>query len=160
MLTEKDCTELVQERHADYVAEAVNDRATALKTARLLTLSKYTQEQQAAALHLYLTVKRHVGTSGGNTLAKVLLGLYNGPRFPFDLTDLRLLDADNFIAAMTVIHMDSRHTWCEIQVLLDAILGEGADTGAEFEHWAYNLKLKGRCKADQLPDLRRIAVAA
>lgn len=158
MLTEKDCQELVQERHADYVAEAANNRALAIKTAHLLTLSKYTKEQHAAALHLYNTVKRHVGTSGGNTLAKVLLGLYNGPRFPFDLTDLRLLDADNFIAAMTVIHMDSRHTWCEIHVLLDAILGGNADTGSEFEHWAYNLKLKGRCKADQLPALPRAAV--
>lgn len=158
MLTEKDCQELVQERHADYVAEAVNNRTTALETARLLTLSKYSQQQQAAALHLYDTVKRHVGTSGGNTLAKVLLGLYNGPRFPFDLTDLRLLDADNFIAAMTVIHMDSRHTWCEIHVLLDAIRGPDARTGDEFEHWAYNLKLKGRCKADQLPALPRAVV--
>ena len=126
---------------------------------QLLTLERYTPEQQKAALHLYQTVKRHSGTSGGNTLAKVLLGLYNGPRFPFDLTDLRLLDADNFIAAMTVIHMDSRRTYCEIHVLLDAILGGDANTGAEFEHWAYGLKLKGRCKADQLPALRRETVA-
>lgn len=141
------------EAHAPSVAAAPNSRVIALENHRRLTLSKYSLEQQAAALHLYEQVKHHVGTSGGNTMAKVLLGLYNGPRFPFDLTDLRLLDADNFIAAMTVIHMDARHTWCEIHVLLDAILGGNADTGAEFEHWAYNLKLKGRCKADQLPML-------
>lgn len=126
---------------------------------QLETLAHYTEAQQAATLHLYQHTKRHLGTGSGNTLAKVLLGLYDGARFPFDLTDLRRLDADNFIAAMTVIHMDSRHTWCEIHALLDAILGGDTRTGDEFEHWAYNLKLKGRCKADQLPALRREVVA-
>lgn len=140
-------------------AEAAQAHRANIRAAnRAQILSRYTQEQQAAALLLYELVKRHRGTSGGNTCAKVLLGLYNGPRFPFDLTDLRLLDADNFITAMTVIHMDARRTYCEIHALLDAILGGNANTGAEFEHWAYNLKLKGRCKADQLPELPRAEV--
>ncbi|MEI6599858.1 MAG: hypothetical protein WCN21_05260 [Comamonadaceae bacterium] len=55
--------------------------------------------------------------------------------------------------------MNCCDAWCEIHVLLDAIRGGNTDTGSEFEHWAYNLKLKGRCKADQLPALRRVAEA-
>jgi hypothetical protein len=114
--------------------------------------SRYTDEQKAAIRLLYTAVKVFVGTSGGNTCAKLLLGLYNGYRFPFDLTDLRLLDARLFRAAMTVIQMDAQQTYCEVHVLLDALYDDGRSTGAEFEQWAYNLKLKGRCKKDA-PDL-------
>jgi len=117
------------------------------------TLSHYSAEQRDAALTLYRLVKRHLGTGGGNAAAKLLLGLYNGRRFPFDLTDLRRFDDDNFEAALTVLRMDATRTWVEIHVLLDAILGAGANTGAEFENWAYNLKLRGRCKKEYLPQL-------
>jgi hypothetical protein len=48
--------------------------------------SRYTDEQKAAIRLLYAAVRVFVGTSGGNTCAKLLLGLYNGYRFPFDLT--------------------------------------------------------------------------
>lgn len=124
------------------------------------TLSHYSEAQRDAALRLYRLVKHHVGTSGGNAAAKLLLGLYNGQRFPFDLTDLRSFDAGNFAAAMTVLHMDARQTWCEIHVLLDAILGRSYGTGPEFEHWAYNLRLKGACKKAALPELPREELAA
>lgn len=123
------------------------------KLHRASVLSHYTPRQSNAALTLYNLVKRHNGTSGGNAAARFLLGLYNGYRFPFDLTDLRVFDADNFEAAMIVLIADARRTWCEIHVLLDAILGEGADTGAELENWAYNLKLPKRCKKENLPPM-------
>lgn len=139
---------------------ATSTRANYLAAQQVATLSHYTQAQQDAALRLYHLVKRHNGTSGGNAAAKFLLGLYNGYRFPFDLTDLRVFDADNFADAMTVLHMDARRTWCEIHVLLNAILGAEANTGAEFEHWAYNLKLAKRCKKDELPALKRDGVPA
>jgi hypothetical protein len=126
-------------------------RAEQIAAHRAQTLSHYTQGQTAALQRLYELVKRHLGTGGGNSAAKLLLGLYNGRRFPFDLTDLRSFDGANFEAAMTVIRMDARQTWCEVHVLLDAIYGDGRRVQTEFENWAYNLRLKGAVKKADLP---------
>jgi hypothetical protein len=121
-------------------------------------LGYFTEPQLAALRRLYELPKRHVGTSGGNAAAKLLLGLYNGGRFPFDLTDLRLFDMKNFEAAITVLRMDAPSCKAEVHTVLDAIFGDGYSTGAEFEHWAFNLRLKGRCKKEFLPTvpLRRM----
>ncbi len=148
-------TQTQQATSSSNPAATINARALALAAQREITLSHYTQDQQDALLHLYHLVKCHLGTSGGNAVAKLLLGLYNGRRFPFDLTDFRVLDDINFKAAMTVLAMDAQRCWCEVHVLLDAILGAGANTGAEFEHWAYDMRLLKRCKKDQLPSLTR-----
>nr|WP_315242139.1 hypothetical protein [uncultured Albidiferax sp.] len=136
-------------------AAAPRTREELLERDRLGTLSRYTAEQQAAALLVYRLVKRCPDTGGGIRAAKFLLGLYNGPRFPFDLTDLRCFDPSTFQAAMVVLRMDAEHTYCEIHVLLNAILGPSANVGAELEHWAYDIGLKGCCKKSQLPALRR-----
>lgn len=40
-------------------------------------------------------------------VASFLLGLYNGTRFPFDLTDFRGLDFDLFEDCVAVLRMDS-----------------------------------------------------
>lgn len=117
-------------------------------------LSNYTNDQQLALHQLYVLAKRHLGTSGGNAAAKLLLGLYNGRRFPFDLTDLRVFDLSNLEAAITVLKMDAERTYAEVHVLIDAIRGVDRGTGAEFEHWAYDLRLKGRCTKDNLPRLQ------
>jgi hypothetical protein len=156
MLTEKHLEELRQERHDDYQAEARSAREAVLNLHRLSTLSHYSQEQQDAALHLYNAARTMLDTGGGGTCARLLLGLYNGGRFPFDLTDLRRLDGGLHRAAMIVINMDSRHTWCEIHVLLDAILAVpgGKSTGATMELWAHDLRLKGRSNKAAIPDLR------
>lgn len=106
--------------------------------------ANYSDVQINAVRRLYGLVRRHLGTSGGNTAAKLLLGLYNGSRFPFDLTDLRLLGRENLDAAMTVIRMDAQRTFVEIHVLIDAIFSDSHSTGAEFEQWAAIMKLKGR----------------
>jgi len=119
-------------------------QAIAMAAARAETLSHYDQEQREAAMVLYRLVKTHGGTSGGNAAAKLLIGLYNGKRFPFDLTDLRVFDHKHLEAAFTVLLMDATRCWCEIHVLLNAIL-DGNYVGHEFEVWAYNLRLKGRC---------------
>lgn len=144
--------------------ETSNCETAAARGARLAgnhayTRTRYTEQQRAAIAQLYEAVKRHVGTSGGNTCAKLLLGLYNGRRFPFDLTDLRLLDDSLFEAAMTVLRMDARGTWCEVHVLLDAIYADGRYTGHELELWAWNLRLKGRCKKEAVPELQALVGA-
>jgi len=116
-------------------------------------LERYSKEQQEAVLLLFQTVDLMPDTGGGIVCAKVLLGLYNGDRFPFDLTQLRRLDEMRKKAALTVITMDASQTWCEVHVLLNAIRGFGANTGARFENWAHSLRLKGRCKKEYLPVL-------
>jgi hypothetical protein len=139
--------------HTPTQSAALAARAIALAAQRTAVLSHYTQVQQDAALHLYNLVKRNRDTGGGIRVTKFLLSLYNGDRFQFDLTDFRALDDDAFKAALMVLEMDARRRWCEIHVLLNAILGGNADAGAEFEHWAYDLGLKGRCKKHMLPAL-------
>lgn len=146
--------------HTD-AALAARDAARAARLQRLAEhhaqiLGRYTPEQQRAIRRVYEAVKVHSGTSGGNTCAKLLLGLYNGGRFPFDLTDLRLLDGKLFQAAMTVLVMDARHTYCEVHVLLDAIYADGCSTGDEFERWAYYLKHGKRCKREFLAEAGRV----
>ncbi len=156
MLTDKALEELRQERHDDYVAEARQDRITGVTRQHAETLSHYTQAQQDAALRIYNTARQHTDTGGGSTCAKLLLGLYNGDRFPFDLTDLRRLDDANLAAAITILYMDASHTWCEIHVLLNAIIGVafGKSTGDTMELWAHTLRLKGRCKKEFIADLK------
>ena len=46
--------------------------------------------------------------SGARVAAHLLLGLYNGTRFPFDLTDLRCLDSENLQLALTLLQFDAR----------------------------------------------------
>lgn len=52
-------------------------------------------------------------------VAAFLLGLYNGQRFPFDLTDLRAIDAAFFEDCMTVLRMDARLTRQEVHRYFD-----------------------------------------
>lgn len=59
-------------------------------------------------------------------VACFLLGLYNGIRFPFDLTDLRTLDNVIFEDCMTVLRMDARVTAREVHTYF-------SDGGAKFE---------------------------
>jgi hypothetical protein len=131
---------------------AQDDRMARLAQNYASTRERYTSEQIAAVKRLYETVRAMPDTGGGIRCAKFLLGLYNGNRFPFDLTDLRCLDGELYAAAMKVLHMDARHTWCEVHVLLGAIYADGRNVGGEFEQWAYNLRHGKRCKRDQLPE--------
>lgn len=142
------------------VQEGSQDRAAIINLQHAQTLSHYTKEQQEAALYLFDTARTMLDTSGGSACGKLLLGLYNGERFPFDLTELRRLDHGLYAAAMLVIEMDARHTWCEIHVLLDAILNvpDRKSTGHTLELWAHRLGLKGKCKKEYLPGVRERAV--
>ena len=62
-------------------------------------------------------------------IAAFLLGLYNGSRFPFNLTDLRMLDSSLFEHCIRVLHMDARVCRQEVHAYLD-------DGGRKFEELA------------------------
>lgn len=65
-----------------------------------------------ALQRLYEVACRDTGQA--RKVAAFLLGLYNGDRFPFDLTDLRGLDDDLFMDCMAVLRMDARLTRKEV----------------------------------------------
>lgn len=59
----------------------------------------------AALRRLMEIAQGHRGTS--KRIAALLLGLYNGDRFPFNLNYLRCLDGDVFEDCMTVLRRDA-----------------------------------------------------
>ncbi|MBT2326078.1 hypothetical protein J7E62_27495 [Variovorax paradoxus] len=105
----------------------------------------------AALVKLWNLTQIHQGTSGARAAAGVLLGLYNGTRFPFDLTDLRVLDNGHLEAAIEVMRCDAR---CQMEVheWLNRIAGRH-DFGQRFEHLAHAWKRKGKCKREYLATL-------
>lgn len=108
--------------------------------------------QQLAALARLWSVGQYGSCSGEMVCAKVLLSLYNGRRFQVDLTDLRILDDELLQCVLLVLEMDARPQR-EVHVLLGQIYKHPkGDFGREFESRAYELRLKGRCNKDALPD--------
>lgn len=106
-------------------------------------------------MHLWNLTQEHRGTSGARAAAGVLLGLYNGERFPCNLTDLRLLDVENLRVALTVIADDAGRCQMEVHAWLNRLTGRH-DFGERFEHLAheYGCFKRGRCKRDQLRDVQ------
>jgi hypothetical protein len=80
---------------------------------------------------------------GARVCAKLLLGLYDDTRFPFNLTDLRLLDATYLEAALTVLRMDARREM-EVHIVLQRSCN-WPGMGPRFEILACDWDLKGRC---------------
>ena len=64
------------------------------------------REAGEAALHRLLPIAQR-GTGQSGKVAGFLLGLYNGPRFPYDMTNLRGVDQEIFEDCMAVLRMDS-----------------------------------------------------
>ena len=126
-------------------------------TAASPLLSRFSSEELQALNDLYTTAKRLWDTGGGGACARVLLGCYNGDRFPFDLTDLRRLDEGNLSNVLTVLRMDARCR-AEVHVILRELLQDRM-VQPLFERWAYDLGLKGRAKKAQVEDLWRRAAA-
>lgn len=120
-------------------------------------LAQFSEDELAALESLYTTGKRLWDTGGGGVCVRVLLGCYNGTRFPFDLTDLRRLDGTNLNNALTVLRMDARCR-AEVHVILRYLLSDRT-VQAMFERWAYDLGLKGRAKKADVEDLWRRAAA-
>ena len=141
-------------------AAPIGGQVDTRRAIQLHTLAHYSPQQQEAALLLFTTGQQMLDTGGGGTCGRLLLGIYNGTRFPFDLTDLRRLDDARHDAAMTVLRMDSRRTYAEIHTLLDAILAvpNGKSTGNTLEVWAHRMGLKGRCKKEYLAETQARAV--
>lgn len=111
-----------------------------------------------ALIRLWNVTQRHdAGTSGARRAALVLLGLYNGPRFPFDLTELRGLDTDNLQDALAVISEDGRRCQREVHSWLNVLTGR-TDFGERFEHLAWKFRVKGRCKREALRPLNPTAL--
>ncbi len=114
-----------------------------------------TRNQLAALVALWEMAQRDHG--GARVAGKFLLGLYNGGRFPFDLTDLRLLDEVRFHQCLEVLRMDFT-PWMEVHALLGTFCGL-QDPGYQFEALAHRLGLKGRCTKVQLRELEGRVVA-
>lgn len=102
-----------------------------------------------ALLHLFVMATTHTN-SGAKVGARVLLGLYNGYRFPLDLTDLRLLDRQNHEACMTAIRFDSP---CRMEVhdWLNTITGR-TDMGLRFEWLAWRFDMMEEKPEDAQPE--------
>lgn len=105
----------------------------------------------AALVSLWNVTQHHHGTSGARAAAGVLLGLYNGTRFPFDLTELRVLDTAHLRAALEVITNDAARCQMEVHEWLNK-LTDRRDFGKRFEYlaWEYGAFKKGRCKREYL----------
>lgn len=68
-------------------------------------LPKVRADGEAALRRLLPVAQGDTGQSG--VVARFLLGLYNGRRFAFDLTDLRRLDAGLLDDCLAVLRMDA-----------------------------------------------------
>lgn len=82
--------------------------------------------QMAALYRLWRIANGHSGQC--KTVACFLLGLYNGTRFPFDLTDFRVLDEPIFHDCLQVLKLDNYPEY-EVHDRLGV-------PGATFEHLA------------------------
>lgn len=80
-------------------------------------------DQIEALKRLWKTANGHSGHS--RTVARFLLGLYNGQRFPFDLSDFRKLDPNTFSDCLQALQMD-----CRLHQEVHGALGVGSE---EFE---------------------------
>lgn len=74
-------------------------------------------EGKAALFRLYEVAQGDTGQC--RTIMRFLVGLYNGNRFPFDLTDLRTVDDKLFEDCMAVLRMDARHCVQEVHNYFD-----------------------------------------
>lgn len=110
---------------------------------------------EALAHFFMLASERDHG--GARVAACVLLGLYNGTRFPLDLSDLRLLDDKNHARAMALLSLDKRPAM-EVHVWLNRLYGR-SDFGMRFEHLAHKWRMKGKCKKDWLDPVEALSFA-
>lgn len=84
----------------------------------------------AALSRIVRAVRQHPGTGQRRRLTGFLAGLYNGPRFPVDLSNLRALDPELQQACLTVLAQDMQgsseiHQWGVIDVIeLNELIAE------------------------------------
>ena len=75
------------------------------REARTALLPSIRADGEAALRRLLPIAQSDTGQSG--VVARFLLNLYNGDRFPFDNTDLRRLDSDLVDDCLAVLRMDA-----------------------------------------------------
>lgn len=119
------------------------------------TLTDVHKDALKALAHFY-NIAAHNDHGGARVAAKLLLGLYNGTRFPFDLTELRCLDQQHLNMAMALIRFDATPAM-EVHDWLNKLYGR-TDFGARFEQIAYDWRMKGRCKKAYLQSLAPITL--
>lgn len=102
----------------------------------------------ASLVALWNVAQGDTGQSG--VCARLLLGLYNGARFPFDLTDLRRLDTALLRAAFDVVAQDATRAVPEVHEVLNRAYAR-RDCGHRLEHLAHAWGLRGRCARANLP---------
>jgi len=90
--------------HPDPVAREAFNRMYAERAQRAAQRPAIEEAGRAALGRLYQVAKRDTGQA--RRVASFLLGLYNGNRFLFDLTDFRCLDAEVFDDCLAVLRMD------------------------------------------------------
>jgi hypothetical protein len=95
-------------------------------------------------------------------IALFLAGLYNGPRFPFDLTELRAIDDELFEHALAVLRLDHRpqkevHRYFPDggELWEQQIIGAWQLDEAAARHAAY--LLAGFLEGSKTPELRELA---
>ena len=113
------------------------------------------QRMQSGALVHFFNLATNHSYGAARVAARLLLGLYNGERFQFDLTDLRLLDREHFGMAMALLQMDHRPSM-EVHQRLNLMFGR-TDFGMRFEHMAHAWRIKGRCKKEHLDPVPTLA---
>lgn len=90
--------------------EGTDDQVLAEFAAKQAAFAVAHDEAKAEAIEglrrIVATIRQHPGTGQVRRLVAFLGGLYNGPRFPFDLTDLRSLDAELASACLDVLRYD------------------------------------------------------
>lgn len=82
-------------------------------------IAAFENERQAAIDNGLPALQRLANIAQGDTgqsgtIRRFLLGLYNGHRWPFDLTTLRGLDKDLFEDCIAVVTLDARATVKEV----------------------------------------------
>ena len=91
---------------SEFFQQAHGGNTTAQRAAEIRAADRDAGLDALAAL-----VDRTRGDTGQcGIIARFLAGLYNGTDFPFDLTELRALDADLFEQCMAVLRLDNQPT--------------------------------------------------
>lgn len=109
-----------------------------------------TTDQIGALVRLWKLAQGNHSTA--RIALNIIAGCYNGHRFKFDLTDLRLLDTEPLTDAISVLVMDSR-PYREVHELLNLALGR-RDIGPQLELLCMEWRLKGCCKKSETGYLR------
>jgi hypothetical protein len=86
-------------------AEIVAGRRTRLNTAAE-DLNEIMERARTALQRITNAIERNPGTGQSRRLVRFLAGVYNGSDFPFDLTDLRVLDTELANACIDYLNYD------------------------------------------------------